>query len=118
MCQRNDATETIRDLAAVTWLRPWERVTPAQREAFGRELRRELHPEHPLYGRAARAFVRRMDRDDVLFIMSHPVQLALVHLTYTASPPEQPPWPKCDLYEHVWQFVDRTHEDAAEYEAG
>ena len=51
MCQRDDAAEAIRDLAAVAWLRPWRRVTPAQREAFGRELRRELHPDHPLNGR-------------------------------------------------------------------
>jgi hypothetical protein len=118
MCRRIDAAEAIRDIAAVTWPRPWTTVTSAEREVIGQELRRELHPEHPLHGRAARAFLRRIDRDDVLFIMSHPVQLALVHLTYSNSPPDQPPWPTTELYEHVSQFVDRTHKDAAEYEAG
>jgi hypothetical protein len=118
MCQCSDSAEAIRELAAVSWLRPWTTITPGERDAFGRELRRELHPAHPLYGRAARAFLRRMDRDDILFVMSHPVQLAVVHLTYTVSPPDRLPWPSAELYEHVWQFVDRTHKDAAEYEAG
>jgi hypothetical protein len=118
MCRRVDAAEAIRDLAAVTWLKPWTTLTPTEREALEAELVRELHGDHPLHDRSARAFLRRIDRDDVLFIVSRPVQLAVVHLTFASSAPEQAPWPKTEVYEQTWQFVDRTHKDAIEYEAG
>jgi hypothetical protein len=50
--------------------------------------------------------------------MSDPVELAVVHLTYTERPPEKPPWPMTETYEQVWKFIDQTLRDAADYEAG
>jgi hypothetical protein len=105
-------------LAAVNWLEPWAILPPTERGDVEREFRREVGPGHILYGRNARALLRRVDRDDVLFVLDGPVQLAVVHLTFTAMPPERPPWPTTETYDQVWKFVDRTHRDAAEYEAG
>lgn len=110
--------DTIRQLAAVNWLEPWAILHPTERGDVERELRREIGRGHILHGRNARALLRRVDRDDVLFVLNVPVQLAVVHLTFTAMSPERPPWPTTETYDQVWKFVDRTHRDAAEYEAG
>lgn len=113
-----DCADALRDLAAVTWQKPWTILTPAEHDLALTQLRRELDPKHVLYGRPARPLLKRIDRDDVLCVMSSPVQLAVVHLTYTSSVPERPPLPTTTTYDRVWEFVDRTHQDAAEYEAG
>jgi hypothetical protein len=118
MCRRLDCADALRDLSAVNWLKPWALPVPSERDAFEAELRRELHTSHSLHARDARAFLRRVDRDDVLFVVSRPVELAVVHLTYTKQPPDRPPWPRAETYDQVWKFVDRTHRDAAEHEAG
>jgi hypothetical protein len=110
-----DCADAIRDLAAVAWLEPWTLLAPSNRDAFETELRRELDESHSLHSRDARAYLRRIDCDDVLFILSRPVELAVVHLTYTKHPPDQPPWPRTEICDQVWRFVDRTLRDAAEY---
>jgi hypothetical protein len=118
MSVRLDCSDLLRDLGAVDWREPWSRLSPVERDALDAELQRELRDGHVLYSRPARAYLRRIDRDDVLFVVSRPAQLAIVHLTYTSSPPEQPPWPTSETYEQVWAFVDKTLRDAADYEAG
>jgi len=113
-----ECADAMRDLAAVRWQQPWTLLSPAEHDRFLDELRRELDVRHVLYGRLARPFLKRVDRDDVLYVMSGPTQLAVVHLTYTSTPPEQPPSPTTTTYDRVWEFVDRTHRDATAYEAG
>jgi hypothetical protein len=112
-----EAAEVLRDLAAVRWLEPWRRVTIEERSFLELQLRAELHREHLLHERNARAYLRRIDCDDTLFILSNPIQLAVVHLTFVTKP-GHPNWPRTELYDHVWKFVDRTHLDAAAYGAG
>jgi hypothetical protein len=42
---------------------------------------------------------RRQDCDDVLFAIEDGTgRVAVVHLTWTHSPPEQPPWPGTAVY--------------------
>lgn len=110
--------EALRDLSAVEWQDPWVLLSPSERDSLEDELRRELSVTHPLQGRDARALLRRSDCDDVLFVMSHPVELAVVHLTYTQGLAEKSPWPMAETYDEVWKFVDQTHRDAADYDAG
>jgi hypothetical protein len=107
-----DCADAIRELAAVNWQWPWTLLSPAEHDLFHAELRREVDVQHVLHGRPARPFLKRVDRDDVLFVMSAPVQLAVVHLTYTPTPPEHPPLPATVPYDRVWEFVDRTHREA------
>jgi hypothetical protein len=103
-------------LPDVVWARlhvlPDGLLSPAEHDLFHAELRREVDVQHVLHGRPARPFLKRVDRDDVLFVMSAPVQLAVVHLTYTPTPPEHPPLPATVPYDRVWEFVDRTHREA------
>ncbi len=79
------------------WLEPWEPVTPD--EGVEGELRREVGPGHPLHGVPARTLARRGDCDDALFALEDGTgRVAVVHLTWTSSPPERPPWPGTRLY--------------------
>jgi hypothetical protein len=105
--------EFLRDLATVRLLDPWERLDPEVRVTFEQELRQELAAGHELYERAVRAVARRKDRDDVLFAVAHPEQLAVVHLTFTGSP-EHPPWPSTVIFDAAWKFIDRAIADAKE----
>ena len=99
------------------WLEPWDAVTSGQ-ELEG-QLRREVGPGHPLHGIAARTLARRGDCDDVLFALEDGTgRVAVVHLTWTRSPPEQPPWPSTRLYASLEEWA-RTGmaEDHADFTA-
>jgi hypothetical protein len=83
------------------WLVPWSSIAddPDQRAGMERELRRELSAGHPLYGLPVRTLGRRQDCDDVLFAVEDGTgRVAVVHLTWTHSPPERPPWPGTSVY--------------------
>jgi hypothetical protein len=70
-----------------------------------------------LFGRPLRAVARRKDRDDVLFVITQPDELAIVHLTFAGNP-EHPPAPRTMIFDAVWRFVDRAIADAKAYAAG
>lgn len=109
--------EFVRDLAAVRLVEPWERLHSEVRATLEQELLRELVVGHELFARPVRAVARRKDRDDVLFVIAQPEQLAVVHLTFTGNP-EQPPSPRTVTFDAAWRFVDRAIADAKEYGAG
>jgi hypothetical protein len=85
----------------VEWLVPWRPISddPAQAKGMERELARELSGDHQLFGLPVRAAASRQDCDDVLFAAEDGTgRVAVVHLTWTPSPPEQPPWPGTIVY--------------------
>jgi len=91
----------------VNWLVPWHPVgdDSAQVAGMERELERELSPGHPLFGLPVKTLARRQDCDDVLFALQDGTgRVAVVHLTWTQSPPERPPWPGTTLFQslEIW----------------
>jgi hypothetical protein len=103
----------------VEWLVPWHSVSddPAQVAGMERELKRELSAGHPLFGLPVKTLARRQDRDDVLFALEDGTgRVAVVHLTWTQSPPEHPPWPDTNLFQNlvVWA-ADGMRSDAADF---
>lgn len=51
-------------------IEPWdfiEEYGPNNKAAMEEEARKEISPEHPLYGKSLTAIARRADCDDVLF---------------------------------------------------
>jgi len=73
------------------WIVPWHRLEEdgAQVAGIESELQRELSVGQSLYGLPARAIGRRQDDDDVLFsIEDGSGRVAVVHLTWTRSPPD------------------------------
>ena len=92
----------------IQWCEPWVEVSDgAARRKLERELKRELAPPHPLFGRSVEAVARRIDRDDVLFAINNGSELAVVHLTWTSSPPDSPPWPAARVFASVDEFVQQ-----------
>jgi hypothetical protein len=88
-------------LRGVEWLVPWHPVSddPTQVAGMERELRLELSAGHPLFGLPVRTLARRKDCDDVLFAIEDGTgRVAVVHLTWTQSPPERPPWPGTTVF--------------------
>ena len=76
------------DLSSVTWLVPWERVTPEAARTHERALQKSLSEAHPLHGRAARALAARNDdAGDVLFVVEAPDELCVVNLSGSPSSP-------------------------------
>jgi hypothetical protein len=65
-------------------------------ETLAFELRRELHEEHLLANRPITVIARSLARDDVILALDA-TTAAIVHLTYTRTPPERPPWPGTEL---------------------
>lgn len=100
------------------WLVPWHPVgdDPTQVIGMERELKRELSAGHPLFGLPVKTLARRQDCDDVLFALQDGTgRVAVVHLTWTHSPPEHPPWPGVTLFPSLERWAaDCMRSDAAE----
>jgi hypothetical protein len=82
-----------------------------------RELNRELSAGHPLFGLPVKTLARRQDCDDVLFAVEDGTgRVAVVHLTWTHSPPERPPWPGTTLFPsfEIW-VAEGMRTDAVEF---
>jgi hypothetical protein len=105
----------------VEWLVPWHSVAenPVQVAGMELELARELPSGHPLHGLPVRTLARRQDCDDVLFAIDDGTgRVAVVHLTWTQSPPEKVPWPLTVLYSNfeAWR-VEGMQADHEEFSA-
>ena len=101
------------------WLAPWHSVSddPVQVVGMERELQRELSPGHPLFGVPIQTLARRQDRDDVLFAVQDGTgRVAVVHLTWTQNPPENPPWPDTTVFANLGTWAAEVmHPDAADW---
>lgn len=104
------------------WLVPWHSIADKAGEAAGleRELSRELSAGHELWGVPVRALGRRQDCDDVLFALEDGTgRVAVVHLTWTHSPPDKPPWPATGIYHSFEAWVaEGMRADDDELQAG
>ena len=105
----------------MTWLEPWVDLAasgPASVATFERVLDRELASGHVLYGVPMEAIGKRDGTDDVLFrLLDGSGRVAVVHLTWTQSPPEHPPWPATEVYASLGAFAEeRMRADHEEYE--
>ena len=100
---------------------PWYRVSDP---CFVKELRREMCPQHILYGVQVKTVARRFDNDDVLFELtdhthtlvgspSPPInspilnlRKAMVHLTWGGLETD-PAWPSTGLFSTWAQWIDQ-----------
>lgn len=98
---------------------PWYSVSDDLVQVAGmeRELQRELSPGHPLFGVPVKTLARRQDCDDVLFAVQDGTdRVAVVHLTWTRSSPEGPPWPITTVFANLGTWaVEGMHSDSAEW---
>ncbi len=89
----------VRGSVVVRGPESWCEISPESIATFGVELARELAPGHALYGLPVRAIGLGNDGDDVLFVIEDGTErVAAVHLTWTQSPPDRPPFPSTTLY--------------------
>lgn len=89
------------------WHRPWERLKDAG-EALVSELQKELSPQHVLHGVPVVAVARRIDCDDVLFVIADASKpLAVVHLTWAGETERDPRWPSTTLYQSWQDWIER-----------
>lgn len=77
-------TDSLKARRAVPPL-PWIELDSSGDPSLERELAREVGPAHVLAKRAARALMRRSERDDVLFGIRDSPEVALVHLTWSGT---------------------------------
>ena len=68
-----------------------------QRNDLAEQLRIELAPGHQLHGQRHSTIARCTACDQVLFDLGGG-RFATVHLTWTGSPPDRPPWPASTIY--------------------
>jgi len=88
---------------AIEWHDPWRPVTnELTARRLQHELRRETARPHALHGHVAAAIAQRIDNDDVLFAVDG--RLAVVHLTWSASSPEDPSWPSTRFFINEAEF--------------
>ncbi|HEY9844523.1 MAG: hypothetical protein ACAI44_31590 [Candidatus Sericytochromatia bacterium] len=74
------------------------------------ELKRELHPQHPLWQRPLKLLALRHDRDDILVAAG--TEVAVVHLTWSRRM-EVPGFPSCSLYPDLQAWLAAARADEA-----
>jgi hypothetical protein len=88
------------------WLEPWVFLEDAEwasgdkaeyRSEWETQLRREIGPQHVLFGQPASLIARRFDTDDALFQLSG-ARVAEVHLTWRRSVEPDPRWPNTTIF--------------------
>ncbi len=93
----------VHEFDSVVWLLPWQPVAPG----LELELAKEVGTQHPLYQQKAVAVARRLDNDDVLFVLpENTLPLAVVHLTWKGSPEASPQWPSTVFYPSLTDWVE------------
>ena len=103
----SSATAHARNLATANDLpKNWFPVDEKLSETLLAELRREVSPQHILFGRRLRAIARNGSRDDVLFkSVDDDEAVFVVHLTW--NPETDPAWPFTTRFEDQSQFSRR-----------
>ena len=109
--------------APMIWLEPWSSITDLDWDAAKKldycqawegQLRREVGPQHALFGRQVSLIARRFDTDDALFQLSGQ-HVAEVHLTWRRGMEPDPRWPRAGIFDslEVWgrDSMIPQHED-------
>lgn len=95
------------ELQSIDWLDPWVPLEAGKiAEGLKRELLREIATGHPLCDHPLTAVGRRVDNDDVLYLVhAEPPQLAVVHLTWSGKRETSPEWPGTSFFPTVAEWV-------------
>jgi hypothetical protein len=103
----------------VPWKDPWYSIEGADdlQEGLDAELTRELPKGHVLDGRLAHSVGRRLDNDDVLYLLDGGAsEVAVVHLTWRRTRETSASWPWTEVFRNVAEFVaERMEPDSSEY---
>ncbi len=84
---------------------PWKPVLEnEQRLVLETELASTISRDHLLQGKRAQAFARRVDCDEVAYIIDGGPQIAVVHLTYSVETDSN--WPLAIVYDSVDHFAE------------
>jgi hypothetical protein len=84
------------------------------------ELNREVGPDHPLFGKTARALAVARDRDDVLFEISDLTapRYAVVHLTWSGKEEQSGKFPWTEFFDSLEHWLDWMRADHEDYTHG
>lgn len=75
---------------------------------YGNELKKELNKLHVLYGIQLKALARRLDRDDVLFLLLEGTErYAVVHLSWIGKEEKEPQYPLTRLYNNFNDLINK-----------
>jgi len=97
------------EIDRVKWLAPWAPVPRDTARGLEAELAKEVAPGHQLFGLPAQAVARRLDTDDVLFLVpGNPGSdhYVVVHLTWRGVTETDTTWPVTERYQSFGQWVD------------
>jgi hypothetical protein len=97
-------------------LEPWVALDAVAAAASEAELMREASPGHAAHRMSVKAVARRLDCDDVLFLVdAKTTACAVVHLTWSRRPKNDPKWPTLARYSSIEEWVEKRmkpdHED-------
>ena len=95
-------------------LSPW--IEPHSPDGVVLELKREIAPDHPLYGKPVQALAVARDRDDVMFRVGEnsPFRYAVVHLTWSHKA-EPPPCPNTNFFDSLELWIEWMKADHDDY---
>ncbi|GAB5527951.1 MAG: hypothetical protein Roseis2KO_58230 [Roseivirga sp.] len=88
---------------------PWEDINEYPQDignTLSKELKRELHRKHPLYGIKVALIGKRQDNDDILVELEDG-RVAVVHLTWKGRG-ESGPWPSTRIYQSKKDFWEKA----------
>lgn len=94
-----------------SWLKPWFLIADDQlRSLLEAELRKEVGPNHPLWGEVNRIVAKRDDQDDILVVFEDGEngKVAEVHLTWSGKAEASEKVPRTVFYESLGDWRIRS----------
>lgn len=90
----------------VSYLEPWEPVSPERQLQIEAELARELHGMHVLTGRTLHVVAARCDCDEVLCEVVG-LGYAVVHMTWSGHREQTAEWPMTEMFSSLDDWHER-----------
>jgi hypothetical protein len=100
----------------ISWKLPWcALIFQSEILGFQTQLEKEITDSHPLWGKGAVVFGRRVDCDDVVVSLNEG-KYANVHLVWGSGQDAFPAkYPDTLIYNSLDDFITSMNEDALEY---
>jgi len=90
----------------IDFLEPWCELVPGQADAFLRELKNELAPDHPLHSVQLHPLGHSGASDDAIF-EANDGRIFQVHLTFSGRS-EKTPLPRFQAYANTAEWIQRV----------
>jgi hypothetical protein len=90
---------------SIEFLEPWQKT---DQKIFEEELKKEISPQHLLFGKQVSVIAHRLDQDECLFEIVNENKFAQVHLTWKGKAETDNTWPRTSIFTSFKEWKEQV----------